>query len=136
MSERFNLEATQAKHLPRLAWTEILKITEGTESLDEKHTNALAEYFSHFVRQDENRCPGCEKTLTGDLVKQLVGEATFTWGIVHGEGFCRGCGYPARAYHRVENLIDRLALVLAYHPDELKKHDLREVEVTGGSQTD
>lgn len=46
----------------------------------------LEDYHSHWVAGD---CPGCQT------------HGWFTWGMVHGEGFCghTGCGWPGRLYH-------------------------------------
>ena len=41
------------------------------------------------------RCP-CGSHLGGFL-------GTFTWGIVHGEGFCSLCKHPARGVHYIAN---------------------------------
>lgn len=42
----------------------------------------LEEYHSHWVLDD----PGC-------------GLGYFTWGLVHGAGFCDRCGWPGRLFH-------------------------------------
>ncbi len=47
-------------------------------------------------------------------------EATFTWGLAHGEGHCYECGWPARLYHfiKAENGTERRVVrLLQYHPD-------------------
>lgn len=111
-----NLDAIKARNLPRLKWGDILKSNEPLSAEDEK---ALADYFSAFTLLADNACPGCGKNLTGSLLEVALGVATFTWGICHGEGFCSACRYPARALHYKVGPIERLELVLPYHPDDL-----------------
>ena len=55
-------------------------------------------------------------------------EATFTWGLAHGEGHCNNCGWPARLYHFIKYGDDqeaRVVLLLQYHPDgiEIQKRE-------------
>jgi hypothetical protein len=70
-----------------------------------------ADYLQHFADwSPENKCLCCGKT------------ATFTWGLVHGEGHCYDCGWPARLYHFVkdaEGKETRVVRLLQYHPDEI-----------------
>lgn len=119
--DRFDLDEVKSKALPRLQWTDILKVTDG--ELSPEDVAALTEHFSHFTRLDDNKCPGCDSPLTGEMVQQLLGTVTFTWGLAHGEGHCRRCGYPARGYHYDIGPIKKLPLVLPYHPDELVKRE-------------
>ena len=80
----------------------------------------INEYLRGF--QADGRCP-CGRPLGGIL-------GSFTWGIIHGEGACSRCGFPARAFHEID-LGDlgtlTLNLVLAYAPElvtaRLTPHD-------------
>lgn len=48
---------------------------------------------------------------------------TFTWGLVHGEGHCAECGWPARLYHFVKGTDGnetRIVRLLQYHPDGIR----------------
>lgn len=111
------LQALKDKGLPRLDWRTIFKV-EGTDITDADN-KAMDEYFSQFLAPGP--CPKCGSQLTGDILKQFIGLATFTWGLAHGEGFCSKCKYPARAYHRNVGPIEFLNMVLPYHPDELEQ---------------
>lgn len=116
--ERMDLTALKAAHLPRMSWRDILKGTDIAPA-DEA---SLFDYFSTFL--PPGPCAGCGATLgvkDNNPLSAILGRATFTWGLAHGEGYCLQCGYPARAYHRVPELIDHLTLILQYHPDELKE---------------
>jgi len=90
--------------------------------------DAINEYLQAFAKPI--RCEGdglimgrfsclkCGKRLTGAC-------GTFTWGLVHGEGHCSECGWPARAYHRPtddegEIFVGPLDFILQYHPDALQ----------------
>lgn len=70
----------------------------------------INEYLSDFVFSE--KCLGCEHDMTGIL-------GMFQWGIQHGEGNCSNCGYPARAYHRVPDVVNWQNMVLQYHPKTL-----------------
>lgn len=112
---KLDLQSIKNKQLPRLTPAAIF---EGTESLSEADSKVLAEYFRAFTNV-EGKCPGCGATLGGGLSEFLTGGATFIWGIAHGEGTCRKCGYPCRALHYDIGPIKTLPLILPYHPDEL-----------------
>ena len=73
------------------------------------------------------KCIVCGSTLTG-----LFG--SFEWGIAHGEGYCSNCGYPARAYHTVNDrehkpIFEHAAFVLQYHPEVLADRDGRRISL-------
>ena len=86
------------------------------------------EYLSQFIAPasekgnflfSSSKCVKCERPISGAL-------GSFVWGIVHGEGTCGNCGWPARAYHDIkhdgESVFDRpLQIVLQYHPDFVEK---------------
>lgn len=64
-----------------------------------------------------DRCIGCDHLISW----------SFTWGLVHGEGFCGNCGWPYRLYHFPrpadggdEVFSGRLQKLLAIHPDEIR----------------
>lgn len=76
---------------------------------DERAT--LDAYLRQFVAPQRD-CISCGRTLV------------FIWGIVHGQGNCASCGWPARAYHSVphpdasrERPLLRLDAILQVHPD-------------------
>lgn len=122
--KRCNLKAIQARNLPRLNWRDIMTFSDTLKDasdkvLSDEDEKALTEYFQHFVFLEGSKCPGCDMPLVGGLLDGLIGRATFTWGLAHGEGFCNNCRYPARAYHRDVGPIKFLQAVLPYHPDEL-----------------
>ena len=90
---------------------------------------ALDEYLAAFAKPvrsatggeiiGRHDCLNCSGRLDGFI-------GTFQWGIVHGEGKCIKCGWPARAYHRPkldgEEIFDGpLQRILQYHPDFIKE---------------
>lgn len=87
---------------------------------------ALDEHFRHYAKSG-TPCPGCGATLfvgADDFVGMLT--ATFRWGIVHGEGNCSNCGWPATVHHSIrdadgEELIFLRNYGLAAHPDFVEK---------------
>lgn len=75
-------------------------------------------HFAQFLRPEPHpagrsvQCV-CGASLTGVLV------GTFRWGLAHGEGRCADCGWPARAYHYLndaEGKVLSLTAVLLYVP--------------------
>lgn len=121
----FDLAAAKAEHWPRLSWRDVFNVTgEDADAIDDA---ALFDYFARFLPIQHHEtsktciaCAGCGERLSGGLMGFLMG-ATFEWGIAHGEGFCRECGYPGRAIHYDVGPIKRIEIVLQYHPDELKR---------------
>jgi len=86
----------------------------------------LAEYLKPFatpiLREKEHSteflCLNCGSSLNGFLL------GTFQWGIVHGEGFCSKCHWPARLYHYLklpDGTEGRIVFMLQYHPDFVKR---------------
>ncbi len=75
---------------------------------------AINRYMERFAATEDDRCL-CGRRLTGFI-------GMFTYGIVHGEGWCDFCKHPARANHYItlegENK-PRISWVmpLPYHPD-------------------
>lgn len=135
---KLDLEALQDQHFPRLSWRSFIKIEEG--KLEPEQERALYEYFSKFIPNTNKRfgtgddltidCVGCGKLLAGGIVGLFLGQ-TFTWGIAHGEGYCRECGYPARAIHYDVGPIKRLEFIFQYHPEEIRSNE----EETKGQET-
>lgn len=89
----------------------------------------LSEYLAGFlapvIDSDSIRCPCCNAHIwSGDgIMDYLIG--TFTWGLVHGDGFCGRCKWPIRMYHFVK--LDgpdekRLVYPLAYRCYEDEAH--------------
>jgi hypothetical protein len=86
----------------------------------------LDDYFSCFAKpktkedREEFLCLKCDRPLTG--FRSLLGDCGFRWGLVHGEGFCQNCHWPARAHHYLKKedgteIGSITNLVLQYHPD-------------------
>ncbi len=79
-----------------------------TDDAPEELTTALDEHFRHYCPAPD--CPKCEKALM------------FTWGLVHGEGHCANCGWPATGHHFIKDkagkeLASLRFFPLAVHPD-------------------
>lgn len=58
------------------------------------------------------------------------GRGGFEWGLAHGHGHCRNCGWPATLYHFIkdrngEDLLTIRNVLLQVHPDnvEIRKKD-------------
>jgi hypothetical protein len=107
----------------KLNWRTIIKAADDTPP---DLIAAFDAYFAPFAQpdKDEARCPGCEKSLTG-LSAMFLGGG-FTWGLVHGEGHCAACHWPARAHHFIkdakgDDVITLRNYVLAYHPDSVER---------------
>lgn len=100
------------------------RVTEIFEKLVAKYPKAdwftrelLEEHLSHYIGED----PRC-------------GAAMFTWGYVHGAGFCARCSWPGRLYHYIyrpgisvdERYVDgannlvRFESILWAHPKEVE----------------
>lgn len=56
----------------------------------------LSNFAKPIVDEDQTLCFHCGEPLSG----ALVWAGGFRWGLVHGEGNCGGCGWPARGHHR------------------------------------
>lgn len=116
----FDLATLKSKGVPHATFADVFKVVEG-ETADPAVVAELDKYLGHFA--PGNDCLGCGKPLAGDILRQFAGLATFTWGLAHGEGHCRECGYPARAFHRNVGPVEFFKAVLQYHPDELKERE-------------
>ena len=95
--------------VPHFDWRTAFKAKDG---LPEADTLALDEYFAPFAAIPEGT--GCPCIKCGAPLGGFLG--MFEWGIVHGEGRCSRCKWPARAYHFNAGPIERLELILQYHP--------------------
>lgn len=87
------------------------------EPVSPEFETKFKEYMSHFVAPHEMKCVKCGTTLGG-----LFG--SFRWGIAHGQGECSRCGWPAIAYHFLEDETGkehRFELLLQLHPDDVSK---------------
>lgn len=118
-----------------LDWRTIFRVQ---AALEAETVRALDSYFSPFAQfpfvlspdgkadiQHGHPCLRCGTPLLASLVGQLLGDG-FEWGLAHGEGHCRKCGWPARAYHHVctadgELLVSIRYVILQYHPRVVKK---------------
>jgi len=99
---------------------------ESREKLSAESINAMSEYLTGFHdpvfrdNSDEETatilCVKCGSHLySGGLMDAMF--STFSWGIVHGDGFCTKCGWNYRMYHTVkcgEKEDPRFTLPLAY----------------------
>lgn len=84
MIYELNLEEIKAKPYPAIRSEAIDALM---ERAPEWLTRAmLDEYHSHWVLDE----PGC-------------GSPWFTWGVVHGAGFCGRCSWPGRLYHFIRD---------------------------------
>lgn len=96
---------------------------------------ALDAYFTPFAQvpiKDDGKlaelpCLKCGELLNGDFVGFLMDNGGgFEWGLTHGEGHCKKCGWPARAYHFIKDkdgkeLGSIRGLILQYHPDFVER---------------
>lgn len=112
--------ALRAKNLPRLSWRDVFAVPDGAVPPSAEDQAAMEAYFRRFAKPLEGGlCLSCgEKQGARDVMEAFLGVAKFRWGLAHGEGYCSGCGYPARALHYEVGPINRLSLILQYHPDE------------------
>ena len=126
-----SLKTMQALNLPRATCETVgIKITirddcppeerEGIEADQKKALAEVDEYLEAFTPGD--KCPCCDQAIRGlGLMHAIVGG--FNWGIANGEGHCSNCGHPCRAYHRSVGPFEFFEVILAYHPDTLKKRE-------------
>lgn len=82
-------------------------------------------YFHRFARPAEGHpCLACGEKLNPSMVESLMGKGGFEWGLVHGHGHCRNCGWPATAYHFIKDRHGKeiavlRGVVLQAHPDDV-----------------
>ncbi len=132
MKKHFDLAELQARGLPRAKASDFLSVKEqGPEA--EKAMLAAEGYFRIFL--PPGPCVGCGGRLgakdRGDAILGVIlnNGPTFVWGLAHGEGYCRECGYPARAHHEVPEVGRIQSFILQYHPDELAAEKPEQEEV-------
>lgn len=109
----------EAANLPRLDWRDLFTVR---EALSDEEAGALDAYFRQFLPPGDCAACSAQQGVRGGgdgLIDSILARGAFTWGLANGEGYCRKCGYPARAYHRDVGPIKFLCLILQYHPDEL-----------------
>lgn len=118
------LPKLRAKKFPRAGFADVLTLT-ADSYIPYASLVDLDAYFRQFIRPPKEGamlCVGCGATLVAETqLGQLFGLGSFVWGIAHGEGHCRDCGYPDRAYHRNVGPIKFLNTILQVHPDELEE---------------
>ena len=117
-----------------LDWRVLIKPSEDTPT---EWIETLDKYFQVFATPDyivdddgitvlgARPCLRCQDPLVPSLIEQLLKRTGFTWGLVHGEGYCANCGWPARAHHYVktpsgETICVLQHLPLQYHPDGIE----------------
>jgi hypothetical protein len=104
--------------------------------------DALDKYFEAFAQVSltekdgkkilgEQPCIKCDEPLNG-MMAMMFGKGGFTWGIAHGEGHCKNCGWPARAYHFIKDsdgkdLMTLRNVILQYHPDYVTERKRKKV---------
>lgn len=101
-------------------WREFLTVADDAPP---EFLYALDTYFKPFAKVGSD-CPGCGARVFGKDFIDLL--ATFEWGIVHGHGHCRACGWPAVAYHFIndaagEEILALRNVGLVAHPDFVTK---------------
>jgi len=124
MKAKEELQRLKDANLPRMNWRDVLDIKEG-DALTEADEKALGAYFAHFVKPGPCICCSSRQG-SKDVVDAFLGGGKFRWGMVHGEGNCTECGWPARAYHRDVGPIEFVQMILQYHPDELSVREKAE----------
>ena len=103
-----------------------IDIVKDVDTLSDGAKARLSDYLDGFLeptfRHDKDdepnaiTCPSCNSQIyAGGVMDALL--STFTWGIVHGDGFCGECKWPIRMYHFIKLDGDdeqRLVFPLAY----------------------
>ena len=105
---------------------DIFEIQEGSKP---EVIEDLDEYFKQFAKvpHDEKQpCIRCKVPLKRTMVEQLIDQkGGFEWGIAHGHGNCRNCGWPCTLYHFIKDrdgkdLITIRHILLQVHPDNVE----------------
>ncbi|MFH1569121.1 MAG: hypothetical protein ABIL09_14095, partial [Gemmatimonadota bacterium] len=102
------LEELRAASVPHCTFDAIIKVRDG--EIADADKRAIDEYLYRFADPAGGKCVSCGEVLGGVL-------GTFEFGIIHGEGRCGECGWPARAVHRDVGIIACFEAILQYHPD-------------------
>lgn len=127
---------SDGKRIERCDWRTFLTASDDTPA---DVVAALDQHFKHYAQPEFEQvagektcrpavCAGCGENLTGSALDGLFGNATFEWGIVHGEGRCGRCGWPATGHHFIRgtdgNAVATLNnFVMSYHPDFVERRD-------------
>ena len=89
--------------------------TERNVILDDELSEDLLTYLKRFAKPSniDRSCIGCGEFMGG-----------FEWGLVHGNGFCRVCGWPATLNHFIKvrhgnGLTTIHGVLLQTHPDHV-----------------
>jgi hypothetical protein len=145
MSSPASLSRKAAKPVARLDWRTLITANPETPKAT---TDALDRYFEAFaqpamVERDGKNilgnqpCLKCDEPLADGIMSLLRGKGGFEWGLVHGEGHCRECGWPARAYHFIKDaeggdLVTLRNVILQYHPDFVSARPVHTNMARGG----
>ena len=125
------MKTTAMKDIPHLDWQTLFR---PAADMPAEQKEILDVYFRDFAQppfttdaDGKNNigkvpCLKCGEPLMGDIADVFTGRGGFTWGIAHGEGHCRDCSWPARAYHFIKtkdgkDFATLRNVVLQYHPD-------------------
>jgi len=85
------------------------------KKIPKKEIEKINKYLSNFAKPNKDlKCFKCSEKLGGFF-------GTFQYGIVHGEGYCSNCEWPARAIHYDVGIIKQFTFILQYHPDKVIK---------------
>ena len=116
----------------KLDWRTIIKVSDDSP---QELVDRLDAYFEPFAQPPleerdigmirSHNCLNCGEPQLGLLFGR------FQWGLVHGEGICGECGWPARLYHNPkddEGELFSLSLLLQYHPNFVTKKNAKEGE--------
>lgn len=108
---------------------------EWKEGADPEWIETIDQYLLNFAARKRNEdntmsegnpCLRCDKQLQGSLARQLFySDEGFAWGMAHGHGYCKNCGWPCQLYHRVvdkngEELMKFRHVVLQVHPKHIE----------------
>lgn len=94
---------------------DIFTMEEGFPAEDRAALESYLAPFANPKRDGKFSCINCS----------ALGVA-YRWGLVHGEGTCSGCGWPARGIHYIKRedgteLCTLRNLFLPYHPDQVER---------------
>jgi len=99
------------------------------ENADPEVIEDLRAYLHAFAapKMPGHLCLRCEEPLVGDSLLQAIGmkKGGFEWGIAHGHGHCRNCGWPATLYHFIKDrhgkdLMTIRHILLQQHPHHIE----------------
>ena len=72
-----------------------------TDDGNKKLADYLVGFHAPNIDDDAVKCVKCGSHIFGGGIMDAL-LSTFTWGLVHGEGFCTECNWPIRMYHSVD----------------------------------